>query len=47
MGTPDRILGKTNHAVYFYFDNDQAGYAATNALRLREMVFGRTLKRAS
>jgi uncharacterized protein YecE (DUF72 family) len=34
-------------AIYFYFDNDQAGYAATNALRLREMVFGRSLKRAS
>ena len=34
-------------AVYFYFDNDQAGYAATNALRLREMIFGRSLKRAS
>jgi uncharacterized protein YecE (DUF72 family) len=34
-------------AIYFYFDNDQAGYAATNALRLREIVFGRSLKRAS
>ncbi|HEX3154448.1 MAG TPA: DUF72 domain-containing protein [Candidatus Angelobacter sp.] len=28
-------------AVYVYFDNDQAGYAAHNALTLREMVFGR------
>lgn len=34
-------------AVYFYFDNDQAGYAAANALRLREMIFGDTLTRAS
>lgn len=34
-------------AIYIYFDNDQAGYAAANALRLREMVFGRRLKRAS
>lgn len=33
-------------AIYFYFDNDQAGYAAANALRLREMVFGRRLERA-
>jgi uncharacterized protein YecE (DUF72 family) len=24
--------------VYFYFDNDEAGYAAVNALRLRELV---------
>jgi uncharacterized protein YecE (DUF72 family) len=27
-------------AIYVYFDNDQAGYAAQNALRLREMVLG-------
>jgi uncharacterized protein YecE (DUF72 family) len=27
-------------AIYVYFDNDQAGYAAHNALRLREMVNG-------
>lgn len=27
-------------AIYVYFDNDQAGYAAKNALRLREMVLG-------
>jgi uncharacterized protein YecE (DUF72 family) len=33
-------------AIYFYFDNDQAGYAASNALRLRDMVFGRSAKRA-
>jgi uncharacterized protein YecE (DUF72 family) len=34
-------------AIYVYFDNDQAGYAAANAMRLREMIFGRTLKRVS
>ena len=34
-------------AVYVYFDNDQAGYAAANALRLREMIFGQSLERAS
>lgn len=33
--------GKKLKAVYIYFDNDQAGYAAHNALTLREMVFGR------
>lgn len=33
-------------AIYFYFDNDQAGYAATNALRLRDMVLGRSAERA-
>lgn len=27
-------------AVYVYFDNDQAGYAARNALALRNLVFG-------
>lgn len=27
-------------AIYVYFDNDQAGYAAKNALRLRSMVLG-------
>jgi uncharacterized protein YecE (DUF72 family) len=27
-------------AIYVYFDNDQAGFAAHNALRLREMVMG-------
>lgn len=30
-------------AVYVYFDNDQAGFAAQNALRLRKMIFGNTL----
>ncbi len=33
-------------AIYIYFDNDQAGYAALNALRLKEMVYGHRLKRA-
>ena len=28
-------------AVYVYFDNDQAGYAAHNAMRLRELVKSR------
>jgi len=28
-------------AIYVYFDNDQAGYAAHNALTLREMVLNR------
>jgi uncharacterized protein YecE (DUF72 family) len=32
--------------IYLYFDNDQAGHAAGNALRLREMIFGRRLKNA-
>ena len=27
-------------AIYVYFDNDQLGYAARNALSLRKMVFG-------
>jgi uncharacterized protein YecE (DUF72 family) len=38
---------KQLQAVYFYFDNDQAGYAAANALRLREMIFGHGAKQAS
>ena len=29
-------------AVYMYFDNDQAGYAAQNALELKQMIFGRS-----
>jgi uncharacterized protein YecE (DUF72 family) len=33
--------------IYFYFDNDQAGYAPTNALRLREMTFGSSAEQAS
>jgi uncharacterized protein YecE (DUF72 family) len=28
-------------AIYIYFDNDQAGYAAQNALDLKKMVYGR------
>jgi uncharacterized protein YecE (DUF72 family) len=32
-------------AVYVYFDNDQAGYAAANALALKTMVFGSRVKR--
>ncbi len=34
-------------SVYIYFDNDQAGYAAQNALTLREMVFGSRARRTS
>jgi uncharacterized protein YecE (DUF72 family) len=29
---------KTLKAVYVYFDNDQAGFAARNALTLKQMV---------
>jgi len=29
-------------AVYMYFDNDQAGYAAQNALELKQMIFARS-----
>jgi uncharacterized protein YecE (DUF72 family) len=32
----------TLKAIYIYFDNDQAGYAAQNALELKRMVFGRS-----
>jgi len=32
---------KTLKAVYVYFDNDQAGYAAQNALELQQMISGR------
>jgi len=32
-------------AVYVYFDNDQAGYAAANALTLKTMVFGTRVKK--
>ncbi|HKW73895.1 MAG TPA: DUF72 domain-containing protein [Terriglobales bacterium] len=35
-----RERSKRLKAIYVYFDNDQAGYAAQNALRLREMVRG-------
>lgn len=31
---------KSLKAIYLYFDNDQAGYAAQNALTLRRMVLG-------
>jgi len=31
---------KTQKAIYVYFDNDQAGYAPHNALKLKNMVFG-------
>lgn len=36
----ERILvwKQTLQAVYLYFDNDQAGYAAKDALRLKEML---------
>ncbi len=34
--------GKTLKAIYIYFDNDQAGYAAQNALTLRQMVMGKS-----
>ena len=36
-----RDWSETLRAVYVYFDNDQAGYAAHNALLLKNMVFGR------
>jgi len=32
----------TLKAIYIYFDNDQAGYAAQNALELKRTVFGRS-----
>jgi uncharacterized protein YecE (DUF72 family) len=41
------VWAKELEAIYVYFDNDQAGYAAANGSRLKEMVFGRSLKRAS
>jgi uncharacterized protein YecE (DUF72 family) len=39
--------GEKLKAIYVYFDNDQAGYAAQNALTLREMVFGSRARRTS
>src|SRR5947209_991681 len=30
--------------VYFYFDNDQAGYAVQNAMELAAMVFGKRVE---
>lgn len=35
--------GRTLKAVYIYFDNDQGGFAAQNALSLKRMVFGSKL----
>jgi len=35
-----REWAKTLNAVYIYFDNDQAGFAVQNAIRLKHMVFG-------
>jgi uncharacterized protein YecE (DUF72 family) len=34
-------------AVYIYFDNDQSGYAAANALTLRNMIFGTREKKVA
>jgi uncharacterized protein YecE (DUF72 family) len=34
------VWAKKLKAIYFYFDNDQAGYAAHNALTLRRQVLG-------
>jgi len=34
-------------AVYVYFDNDQAGYAAANALTLKHMIFGTQAKKVA
>ena len=31
-------------AIYVYFDNDQHGYAARNALTLKQMAFGKSVK---
>jgi uncharacterized protein YecE (DUF72 family) len=31
-------------AIYIYFDNDQAGYAARNALTLKQMITGKALQ---
>lgn len=39
-GWAERIVGWSRclRAIYLYFDNDQSGYAAQNALRLRQLV---------
>jgi uncharacterized protein YecE (DUF72 family) len=34
------VWARTQKAIYVYFDNDQAGYAAQNALTLKNMVSG-------
>ncbi|HZQ23108.1 MAG TPA: DUF72 domain-containing protein [Terriglobales bacterium] len=31
---------KSLEAIYFYFDNDQAGFAASNALELKRQIYG-------
>ena len=36
---------KTLSAVYIYFDNDQAGYAARNTLTLKQMVLGEAARK--
>lgn len=41
-----REWGERLKAVYIYFDNDQGGFAAANALRLKELVAG-TVRRAA
>ncbi len=38
------IWSKELQAIYVYFDNDQAGYAAANALTLKDMVFANQRK---
>ncbi len=35
-----RAWEKDLRAIYIYFDNDQAGYAARNALELRQLLAG-------
>jgi len=35
---------KSLRGIYVYFDNDQAGYAAHNALELKRLVAGNTDK---
>ena len=34
------VWARTQKAIYVYFDNDQAGYAAQNALTLKNMALG-------
>jgi uncharacterized protein YecE (DUF72 family) len=41
------IWAKKLKAVYVYFDNDQAGYAAANARTLKQMVSGNEGERAA
>ena len=38
MGKANPRMEKELRAVYVYFDNDQAGYAAENARTLRDLV---------